>query len=215
MSFNLFIRSVALNIALLLAIREATTLGKEFIASHTIAINLWLFSAFFLAGYGAAGNILGGRLLGAKKYKKLWVLTKRVNSYNLVVSFLLIIVGLIFYKQLGLLFSKDALVLSIFYGVFFIGLISQPINAIGFTFDAIFKGLGEMKYLRNILLASTFLGFIPTLLICNYFDLKLIGVWIALVVWVGFRAVALFLKFKNKYYRLAKAENTSFEANQY
>ena len=59
MSFNLFIRSVALNIALLIAVREATSLGKEYIAAHTIAINLWLFSAFFIDGYGATCNILG------------------------------------------------------------------------------------------------------------------------------------------------------------
>lgn len=204
MSFNLFIRSVALNVALLIAVREATSLGKEFIAAHTIAINLWLFSAFFLDGYGAAGNILGGRLLGAKNYKKLWQLTKKVNGYNLIVSVLLIIVGLLFYKQLGLLFNKDALVLSTFYSVFMLVLISQPFNALAFTFDAIFKGLGEMKYLRNILLASTFLGFIPTLLICTYFNLKLTGIWIALVVWVAFRALVLIIKFKNKYYKLAQ-----------
>ncbi|WP_443634756.1 MATE family efflux transporter [Candidatus Marifrigoribacter sp. Uisw_064] len=204
MSFNLFIRSVALNVALLIAVREATSFGKEFIAAHTIAINLWLFSAFFLDGYGAAGNILGGRLLGAKNYKKLWKLTKKVNGYNLIVSVLLIIVGLLFYKQLGLLFNKDALVLSTFYSVFMLVLISQPFNALAFTFDAIFKGLGEMKYLRNILLASTFLGFIPTLLICTYFDLKLTGIWIALVVWVAFRALVLIIKFKNKYYKLAQ-----------
>lgn len=204
MSLNLFIRSVALNVALLIAVREATSLGKEFIAAHTIAINLWLFSAFFVDGYGAAGNILGGRLIGAKKYKELWLLTKKVNGYNLVVSLLLIVVGLIFYKHLGLIFNKDTLVLSTFYGVFMLVLISQPFNSLAFTFDAIFKGLGEMKFLRNILLASTFLGFIPTLLICNYFDLKLKGIWIALVIWVAFRAVALIIKYKNKYYRLAK-----------
>lgn len=206
MSFNLFVRSVALNIALLMAVREATSLGKEFIAAHTIAINLWLFSAFFIDGYGAAGNILGGRLLGAKKYKKLWVLTKRVNIYNLVVSLILILFGVVLYNPLGLLFTNDSLVLSTFYGVFFIVLISQPFNALGFTFDAIFKGLGEMKYLRNILIGSTLFGFVPTLLICNYFNLKLMGVWIALVVWIAFRAVALIVKYKNKYYPLAKNE---------
>lgn len=208
MSYNLFIRSVALNIALLMAVREATSLGKEFIAAHTIAINLWLFSAFFLDGYGAAGNILGGRLLGAKKYRKLSILTKRVNIYNLVVSLLLIGIGILFYKQIGFIFSKDELVLSTFYGVFFIVLISQPVNAVGFTFDAIFKGLGEMKYLRNVLIASTLFGFIPVLLICNYFDLKLKGVWIAIVVWIGFRAFALLVKYKKKYSPLANAENT-------
>ena len=112
MSFNLFIRALALNMVLLIAVREATSLGKEYIAAHTIAINLWLFSAFFLDGYGAAGNILGGRLLGAKKYKKLWKLTKRINLYNLIVSFLVIGMGLLFYKQLWMLFNKDSLVLS-------------------------------------------------------------------------------------------------------
>lgn len=211
MSFNLFIRSVALNIALLMAVREATTLGKEYIAAHTIAINLWLFSAFFIDGYGAAGNILGGRLLGAKKYKKLWILTKRVNTYNLIVSFLLILLGVLFYNQLGLLFNKDALVLTTFYGVFFIVLISQPFNALGFTLDAIFKGLGEMKYLRNVLISSTLFGFIPTLLICNYYDLKLKGIWISLVVWIGFRAIALIIKYRNKYYPLSKTDNSSEE----
>ena len=206
MSFNLFIRSIALNIALLLAVREATSLGKEYIAAHTIAINLWLFSAFFIDGYGAAGNILGGRLLGAKMYQDLWTLTKRVNIYNLIVSLLLVTVGVLFYNHLGLIFTKDTLVLTTFYSIFFIVLISQPFNALGFTLDAIFKGLGEMKYLRNILVAATFFGFIPTLLIGNYLDLKLKGIWVALVVWIAFRAVALIYKFKVKYYPLAKSE---------
>lgn len=206
MSFNLFIRSIALNIALLLAVREATSLGKEYIAAHTIAINLWLFSAFFIDGYGAAGNILGGRLLGAKMYQDLWTLTKRVNIYNLIVSLLLVSVGVLFYNHLGLIFTKDTLVLTTFYSIFFIVLISQPFNALGFTLDAIFKGLGEMKYLRNILVAATFFGFIPTLYIGNYLDLKLKGIWVALVVWIAFRAIALIYKFKVKYYPLAKNE---------
>ena len=204
MSFNLFIRSVALNVALLMAVREATSLGKEYIAAHTIAINLWLFSAFFIDGYGAAGNILGGRLLGAKNYADLWTLTKRVNIYNLIVSLLLVVLGIVFYKQLGLLFTKDIIVLTTFYSMFIIVLISQPFNALGFTLDAIFKGLGEMKYLRNILIGATLFGFIPTLLIANYLDLKLKGIWIALVVWIAFRALALIIKFKNKYYKLAQ-----------
>ena len=105
-----------------------------------------------------------------------------------------------------MLFSKDALVLSTFYGIFILVLISQPVNALGFTLDAIFKGLGEMKFLRNVLIGSTLFGFIPTVLICNYFNLKLTGIWIAIVVWVAFRAVALMIKYKRKYCVLAKNE---------
>ncbi|MBT8256058.1 MAG: MATE family efflux transporter, partial [Bacteroidia bacterium] len=72
MSANLFVRSLALNAALVLATREAAALGKEYIAAHTIAFNLWIFSAFFLDGYGGAGNILGGRLLGERNFSTLW-----------------------------------------------------------------------------------------------------------------------------------------------
>ncbi|MFT4673847.1 MAG: MATE family multidrug resistance protein [Patiriisocius sp.] len=203
MSANLFLRSVALNIALILSTRQAAGLGKEYVAVHTIAMNIWLFTAFFLDGYGAAGNILGGRLLGEKNYKSLWKLTKRVTSYNIVVATLLILVGVISYHHIGLIFNKDPLVLSVFTGMFFMVLISLPFNAMAFTLDAIFKGLGEMAYLRNILLASTFLGFLPVLYLSNYMDWGLTGIWAAIIVWVAWRGVALMIKYYKKYLPLA------------
>jgi putative MATE family efflux protein len=203
MSFNLFIRSLALNVALMLAVKEAAGLGKEYIAAHAIAINIWLFSAFFLDGYGAAGNALSGRLLGEKDFSSLWQLTKKVSFYNLGVASLLLLLGLIFYNPLGVLFNKDPGVLAIFYGMFFMVLISQPLNALAFTLDAIFKGIGEMGFLRNVLLGATFFGFIPVLYFAKYMNWGLIGIWVAILVWITFRAVALTIKFKNKYYPLA------------
>ena len=211
MSLNLFLRSVALNTALVLATREATALGKEYIAAHTIAFNIWLFAAFFVDGYGAAGNILGGKLLGEKNYPKLVKLTKRVNIYNLGVSVLLIIMGFIFYEPLGLLFNKDETVLSLFYGIFILALASLPLNSIAFTLDAIFTGLGEMGILRNVLLASTFLGFVPVLYASKYLGWGLTGIWIAILVWVAFRGAALWIKFRRKYYKLAQTEKPPLE----
>lgn len=199
MSLNLFLRSVALNTALILATREAAALGNEYIAAHTIAFNIWIFTAFFLDGYGAAGNILSGKLLGERNFKSLWELTKKVNRYNIIVAGLLVIIGLFLYEPVGLLFNKDEKVLSIFYGMFFMVLISLPLNAIAFTFDSIFKGLGEMGYLRNVLLGATIFGFIPVLYFSKYMDWGLIGIWIAMNVWIAYRGVALIIKFRRKY----------------
>jgi MATE family multidrug resistance protein len=199
MSLNLFLRSLALNTALILATREAAALGKEYMAAHTIAFNIWIFTAFFIDGYGAAGNIIGGKLLGEKNYNSLWQLTKKVNYYNLAVAGLLLIVGVIFYYPLGLLFNKDPNVLNIFYGMFFMVLICLPLNAMAFTLDSIFKGLGEMGYLRNVLLGGTIFGFIPVLYFSKYMDWGLTGIWLALLVWVAYRAVALIIKYKKKY----------------
>ncbi|MEM7185305.1 MAG: MATE family efflux transporter [Bacteroidota bacterium] len=199
MSANLFVRALALNIALILATREATAMGKEVIAAHTIAFNLWIFAAFFLDGYGAAGNILGGKLLGEQNFASLWKLTKRVNFYNLGVVLILMIVGVLFYQPLGMIFNKDPKVLDVYFGMFYIVLITLPFNSLAFTLDAIFKGLGEMKYLRNVLLGATFFGFVPVLYLFKYLDWGLTGIWIAMVVWVAYRALALIVKFKRKY----------------
>jgi putative MATE family efflux protein len=200
---NLIIRSLALNAALLLATRAATSISTTAIAAHTIAINLWLFAAFFLDGYGAAGNILGGRLLGAKDYTKLWQLTKKVSIYNLLVSGALMGLGFLLSKHLGLMFNKDAAVLATFNAIFIYVIISMPLSAMAFTLDAVFKGLGEMGYLRNVLLGATLFGFIPVLILSNYLDWGLDGIWIALLVWIAIRAIALMVKYKSKYLKLA------------
>ena len=199
MSLNLFVRAIALNTALILAVREATALGDKYIGAHTIAINLWLFSAFFIDGFGAAGNIMGGRLLGEKNYDALWLLAKKITKYGLVVSVVIMAFAGIFYKPLGALFSNESLVLSAFYAIFYIIILGLPINTIAFVLDGVFKGLGEMKYLRNTLLAATFLGFVPMLFLGKYLHWGLMGIWLAFTVWMFIRGASLVWKFRSKF----------------
>ena len=199
MSLNLFVRTIALNIALYLATSYATNYGDQYIAAYTIGLNIWLLAAFFIDGYGAAGNILGGKLLGARDYRQLWNLGKKVSLYGVLISVGLSVVGFIFYQPIGMLFTRDAIVLEAFYQVFFIVLLTQPINGFAFVFDGIFKGLGKMKYLRNVLMGATFLAFIPVLLISDYFGLKLYGIWMAFTAWALFRGIALIIKFRKEF----------------
>jgi len=199
MSLNLFVRTLALNIALILAVREATALGDKFIGAHTIAINLWLFSAFFIDGYSAAGNSMGGKLLGERKYDGLWILVRKIVTYGFVVSMALTALGFIFYFPIGHIFSNDLSVLEVFYSIFFIVILGIPINMVAFIFDGLFKGLGEMKYLRNVLLSATFLGFIPMLFLSKYLNWDLYGIWIAFTIWMIIRGGALIWKFHRKF----------------
>jgi GNAT superfamily N-acetyltransferase len=70
------------------------------------------------------------------------------------------------------------------------------------------KGLGEMKFLRNVLLLATFLVFVPCLLWSQYLELGLKGIWIAFALWMLTRGVALLLKFRRKF--LPLLQNTYF-----
>lgn len=199
MSLNLFVRALALNAALILAVREATALGDAYIGAHTIAINLWLFAAFFIDGFAAAGNSMGGKLLGAGDYDGLWNLAKKVVSYGMVVSVVLMVFGFLFYRPIGHLFSNETIVLQTFYGIFYIVILGLPMNTLAFVFDGLFKGLGEMKYLRNVLLSATFLGFVPTLYLGKFMGWGFYAIWIAFVVWMMIRGFSLVWKFRRKF----------------
>ena len=199
LSLNLMGRALSLNIALYLANAYATKYGNNYIAAQTIAFQIWLFFAFFIDGYSSVGDIVSGKLLGEKNYKKLWRLSIKLSRYSIVVSIILTLFCVIFYFPIGRLFSQDLLVLQSFYGIFWMVLIMQPINAVAFVFDGIFKGLGEAATLRNLLLFATFLGFVPVLLIGDHFNLKLYGIWLAFTVWMLMRAGILVIKFRRKY----------------
>ncbi|MAZ26878.1 MAG: MATE family efflux transporter [Cytophagaceae bacterium] len=199
MAANLFIRTLALNLALFLANSYATDYGKTYIAAQTILVNIWLFSAFFIDGYAAAGNILAGRLLGARDYDGLWHLAKKVSLYGFAVAGILMLVGVVLYEPLGLIFSKESLVIDRYKELFFIVILLQPLNALAFIFDGIFKGIGEMKYLRNVLMMATFLGFVPVLLIFDRLGFKLYAVWLAFTAWMLVRSLALVFKFRARF----------------
>ncbi len=196
---NLFIRTIALNTALYLATSYATGYGKEYIAAYTISLNIWLLGAFMIDGYASAGNILSGKLLGAKDYKSLVGLSAKLFKYGIIIGIVIAGVGAVFYSAIGRVFTKEPLVLEQFYTVFWIVLITQPINAVTFIYDGIFKGMGEMKYLRNLLLLSTGLVFIPTLLIFDYLGFKLVAIWIAFTCWIIARGLPLILKFRSTF----------------
>ncbi|CAM1358172.1 MATE family efflux transporter [Tenacibaculum soleae] len=204
MVLNLFVRTIALNIALYFGTSYATNYGDAFIAAYTIGFNLWLMGAFMIDGYSSAGNILSGKLLGAKAYESLIVLGNRLIKYGFIFGLFLAVIGVVLYKYIGTIFTKETEVLIEFYNTFWLILLMQPICAIAFIYDGMFKGMGEMKFLRNLLLLATTFVFVPTLLIFDYFNYKLHAIWIAFFLWMIARSIPLIVKFRRKFLPLAQ-----------
>jgi MATE family multidrug resistance protein len=204
MILNLFVRTLALNITLYFATKYATGYGKNYIAAYTIAINLWFLGAFIIDGYASAGNILSGKLFGQKNYKELLELSKKLIKYGIYLGSLVALIGAIFYYPIGRLFTKEPEVLKTFYSVFWMVLAMQPLCALAFIFDGMFKGLGKMKDLRNLLLLSTFFVFLPVLFVADYYNLKLHGIFIAFTLWIIARGFPLIIKFRKQFLPLAQ-----------
>ena len=204
MILNLFVRTLALNITLYFATKYATGYGKNYIAAYTIAINLWFLGAFIIDGYASAGNILSGKLLGEKNYNTLINLSNKLIKYGILLGVFVAIIASLFYYQIGTIFTKEQAVLDKFYSVFWIGLAMQPLCALAFIFDGMYKGLGKMKVLRDVLLLSTFLVFIPILWITNHYNLKLHGIFIAFTLWIIARGIPLIIIFRKQFLPLTQ-----------
>ena len=196
MIINLFVRTLALNIALNLSSYFAASYGVVYLNAYTIAVNIWFICAFVIDGYASAGNMISGKLYGANDIENLIVLRKKLTKYGLVVGLLLLVLLGTFYYPIGRLYSNNELVREQFYNTFWIAIAMQPLCAIAFIYDGMYKGMGKMKTLRNLLLLTTFFGFIPVLLIANYFGMMLYGIWLAFVVWIFLRGLLLKLDFK-------------------
>jgi multidrug resistance protein, MATE family len=199
LSSGFIIRTLALNVTYFLANRYATVHGDAQLAAHTIAMNIWLFSAFFIDGYANAGNALSGRLLGRGDTKELFSVGMKLMWLSMGIAALLSLVYLLMYPWMGGFFTQDPLVISLFGSMFWIVIISQPLNAIAYSFDGIFKGLGNAQYLMKILLSATFLGFIPMLLLSDAMSWGLKGIWSAMIIFMAVRAVSLLWKFNTLY----------------
>lgn len=204
MIVNLFIRTIALNVALYFGTSFATKYGTTYIAAYTIAINLWFLGAFLIDGYASAGNILSGKLFGAKDYKTLIELSNKLIKYGVVVGVIIGLIGAVFYYPIGSIFSDDKAVLEAFNNVFWMILAMQPLCALAFIFDGVFKGLGKMQYLRNVLLFSTLLVFIPVVLVTDALDYKLHGIFIAFTLWIIARGLPLIIKFRKTFKTLVQ-----------
>ncbi|MCK0178866.1 MATE family efflux transporter [Flavobacteriaceae bacterium S0862] len=204
MILNLFIRTLALNVTLYYASAFSTSYGKEYIAAYTIAINLWFLGAFIVDGYASAGNILSGKLYGQKNYKTLVQLSNKLIKYGVFIGIIIAIIGGLLYYPIGNIFTNDPEVLNQFYNIFWIVLAMQPLCALAFIFDGVFKGLGKMKYLRNVLLFSTFIIFVPILFWLDSLGYKLYAIFIAITFWIIARGIPLIIKFRRQFLPLSQ-----------
>ena len=200
---NLVIRTASLNVTLYFCNAFATKYGDEFIAAYTIAINLWFLVAFIIDGYSSAGTILSGKLYGEKSYGMLMKFGNDLTKIGVKIGIIMCIIGFIFYYPLGRIFNNDPVVLQEFYNVFWIVLVMLPLCSIAFIFDGVYKGLGWMKDLRNVLLFSTFIIFVPFVILFDHYELGLHGIFYAFTLWILSRSIPLIIKFRKTFNKLS------------
>lgn len=205
-SGNLFARTIALNACYFFGNRFASGYGVAYIGAHSIAMQIWLFSAFFIDGYAAAGSVIAGRLNGERDWKQLHRVSWQVVRITVYIGTGLSLLYILGYEWIGSWFTHDAEVLTLFNAVFWMVILTQPINAVAFAWDGIYKGIAASAALRNALIVATFGVFIPVAYIGDALGMALHGVWLAFLLWMVTRGIWLSIAFERRY---ARALHTS------
>lgn len=199
LSGDLFIRTLAMNVAYYFGNRQATILGEVSIATHTIAMNIWLFSSYFIDGYAEAAMVLSGRLKGEGNLSELHRVGRMLTLVCILIGMGMAIAYAILYPLIGPFFTPDIRVQEAFASVFWIVIISQLINGLAFSMDGIFNGLGEGRLMRNVLVLSTAFLFVPMILTATSEGWGLAGVWWSFFVWMLARGVPLYVVFERTF----------------
>ncbi|KAM0052305.1 putative multi antimicrobial extrusion protein [Helianthus debilis subsp. tardiflorus] len=186
--FLLLFKVLAATGCVTLAASLATRLGATPMAAFQICLQVWLTSSLLADGLAVAGQAIIATSFAEKNYEKAISTASRVLLMGCVMG-----MGLGLFIGLGLqfgsgIFTKDINVKHIItIGLPFVAG-TQPINSIAFIFDGVNFGASDFAYsaYSMILVAIGSIGSLFAL----YKAAGFVGIWVALSVFMGLRAIA-------------------------
>jgi len=176
------------------------TYGPIQLAAHQIAINLASISWMAATGFGAAGTIRIGQLLGAKKGEEAFNAGKSLFYLTLT---LMSITGILFYSLRNFLpsfYTDDLQVISAASSLLIIATFFQVSDGLQATALGVLRGIQDVKIPTVISFVSYFIIALPLeWLFGTYYGLGSFGVWIALAIGLTISAILLTKRFYHKF----------------
>jgi MATE family multidrug resistance protein len=190
---DLFVRTGALTLFLLIATRAATRLGPDAGAAHQAIRQVWVFTALFLDASAITAQSLIGWYVGSGRIADARRVAAFVCRWSLLAGVLLA-VAMLGGRQTVALLLVPASAQALFFPAWAVAAISQPIGALAFATDGIHWGTGDFRYLRNAVVLATLCGGSGIFLLANGRPEMLTAVWWVTLLWITIRAAAGLLR---------------------
>lgn len=184
---DLFLRTGALLLFLMVATRAATSLGAEYGAVHQVIRQGWIFSAFFLDAFAVSGQSLVAYFFGAQRIDLVKKVAQVVCSWSCISSLLLLLFFLVARHKIGAVFVPVSA-----HGLFSLPwslmIFSQPINGLAFATDGLLMGAGDYGYMRNVVLTVSLTCSMILFALESIGHLNLVVIWGVMIFWLALRA---------------------------
>ena len=191
---NLFLRTMALMFALAFVTARSARFGETILAANAILMNLQNLTAFGLDGIAHAAEALVGKTVGEKNREAL----ERAVRVSLKWSLYFAAAYALLYAiggplLVGLLTDlEDVRAATIRYLPWLV--VSPLISVWSFLYDGVFVGATRARDMRNVMLVSTFMVFLPAWYLLQ--GLGNDGLWLAFMVFLASRGIGMHLVYR-------------------
>ena len=191
---NLFVRTMALLFAFGFITAQGARLGPVILAANAVLMNFQHLTALGLDGLAHAAEAMVGKAVGQKDDESLRHTVRLTLKWSLIfaVGFTLVYVvtGPLIVRALTDLQGVRETAMA-----YLPWLIASPLISVWcFLYDGVYVGMTRAREMRNIMLISTFVVFLPTWYITQPFGNH--GLWFSLLVFLASRGIGMHLAYR-------------------
>ncbi len=201
---DIFIRTLFLIFAFSFFTAKSASMGNEFLAINTLLLQYFMFFSYLIDGFAYAAEALTGKYIGAKDTVRLKQTIVRLFVWGAVSSIpfsLSYLAGGRFI--LGLLTNNSGLIDSAMPYMFWVALVPL-ITFPAFLFDGIFIGATASAGMRNTMIISTLVFYLPVYYLLRD-PLGNHGLWLAFMCFMLGRGLLMWMRMKKDVYGRLRA----------
>jgi len=185
---NIFIRSLCLIFSIAFFTAQGAKQGELVLAANAVLVNFIVLMAFVLDGFANAIEVIAGKAIGSNNRQRLkeGLILTGIWTFSLACFFS--ISYLLFGSHLIIVLTTIPAVVSLA-NDYLIWLIIMPVIAVwSFLFDGLFIGATRSVEMRNTMIFSTFICYLPAWFLLKDYDNH--GLWLALVIFFAARGIS-------------------------
>ncbi len=191
---NLFVRSMALMFTFAWVTAQGARLGPAILAANAVLLNLQNLTSLGLDGIAHAAEAMVGKAVGQKDDDVLRHTVSLTLRWSLIFAagftFIYIITGPLIVRVLTDLPDVRATAM-----VYLPWMIASPLISVWcFLYDGVYVGMTRSREMRNIMVFSTFVVFLPLWFVTQGMGNH--GLWLALMAFMASRGIGMHIGYK-------------------
>ena len=200
---DLMIRSILLVLTIAFFTNQSARLGDNILSVNMILLQFFYIFSYFTDGFAYAGEALVGKFIGSRDSESLNSVVKHLFKWGMIISIPFSILYAIFPTTFVRIISDNPIIISEVRPYYIYMVIIPVITFAAFLWDGIYIGATASKAIRNTMIISSIIVFLPLW----YILMPLLGnhgLWIAFLGFMLARGVSMTISAKKSILQLPK-----------